>query len=287
MVHKKVIEDILLKSIMEITGKCPRGYVSPKYRLSAFNPKDYTMEEYGSDQDPDNTKNLPENKYTYHSPIGRLQKIQEDLQDKINYTNVDKGMAEYWSFGGSMDINLSLLLEKQPDKMKFSEVEKESYSMDRKDPYKIEGWDEHHPEDLDKDVDEVGWYPMFKKREIIKFMDELIEKSPRLQENCVMYRCGSLPTGLKVGDYGVLDCFSSCTFNPYVAEKAIRKMPWVKKKRYNIRIFAPQGTKGFVPYEGLDCEDWQSEWVLPRGQRFILLNRDTKTRPPTADILLY
>ena len=283
MVSKKFI----LKSIDDAITKCPKGYVSPKYRLENFNEKEYSHEEYSPDQDPDNTKNLSENKYTYHSPIGRIQKLQEDLQDQIEYTNIDKAVAEYWAYGGSMDMNLSLLLEKNPNDNSYNEGDKIGYAMDTKIRMKVEGWDEHHPEDLDKDVDEVGWYPRFTKSEIIGFFDDLIEKSPRLEESCVMYRCGSLPTGMKVGDYGVLDCFSSCTFNSYVSEKAIREMPWVKKGRYNIRIFAPKGTKGFVPYEGLDCEDWQSEWVLPRGQRFILLARNTKTKPRTADILLY
>lgn len=271
---------IILKSLEDAISKCGPTI---KQRFERFNEKDYNLEEYSPEQDPDNSKHLPENKYVFTSPVGRIQQIQEDLQDKVDYNIVDIAMAEHWSLGESMTVNNTILQEKYPDRFKNSPTEQRCYSMDSKRTYRVDHWDELHPEDKDT----VGWYPEFTTKEVISFLDDLIKKSPELQENCVLYRCGSLPTGLKVGDAGVLDCFSGCSFNPYVAEKKIREMPWVKKGRYNIRIFAPKGIKGFVPYEGLDCEDWQSEFVLGRGQKFILLSRNTKTKPRTADILLY
>ena len=50
-------------------------------------------------------------------------------------------------------------------------------------------------------------------------------------------------------------------------------------------IYAPTGTKGVVLNRHNGCVDWQSELLLDKNQRYVVLSRDDKNM--TAEILLY
>ncbi len=131
--------------------------------------------------------------------------------------------------------------------------------------------------------------------EICSHIDSSIDKSPSLQEDSVIYRYGRLPVdkdGIPVGvdGHGTFRSYTSTTYNSNLVfndEAFLRNNNWIEKKdlRYNLTIYAPKGTKGVVLGDSVDCNDWQNELLLGRGQRCIVLSRDDENR--TAEILLY
>lgn len=258
MVDKKLIEDALYKSIHIVKcGDYPKAKALREYNE---NPSRFKTEQYDT-----NPNQIP-------SPIGRLQKIQEDLQSNVEYEELEKGVAHAYSTNDFTPINDFV--------------------------YKKKGWDRpkpFHSGIIDRNGGfekkavlngDEGW--AFKTvPEEIELLDSLIEKSPPLQEDTVLYRYGSLPEGIEIGGHGRMEGYMSSSYNEYVAFDDIpNNGTWnMGDNRFKLRIFAPKGTKGVVIDENLECMDWQSEFLIGRKQKFILLNMDNEKG--TADILLY
>ena len=90
MVNKEVISKVFDDAIV----KC---HITLKQRFEQFNAKDFKSERY--------SKKEGQIKDEYPSPIGRIQKAQEDLQDKVDYDNVDKSVL--WDYQGSGFLSFS------------------------------------------------------------------------------------------------------------------------------------------------------------------------------------
>lgn len=127
MVSREQIEQILnnvLKQDITETDKCGGGSSSsgssgggkkkpkkkpkgktPKQLLEEFDEKNFSKEEYSSSQNAHPTGRID---YDWESPQGRLQRIQSELQEDINYTDLDKDVAHGWSTSLFLGLNCYL-----------------------------------------------------------------------------------------------------------------------------------------------------------------------------------
>ncbi len=255
----------IIKAVEEYL-KC---YDYPKaIALKNFNESDYAMEEW---DDGVELKTVP-------SPIGKLQQLQEDLQDRVEYTDLEKESLHEYST--SSFIPIGLCLNGVGD---WQEIADEDYYV--------------HCIVTDDGKFYTGAFLRDENGEIIedielqkqiKAIGTAIEKSPSLQENTLLYRNGQLPLDIEVGDHGKFKSFLSTSYNDFIAFEDVPTGDWTqgsKDHRYNIRIFAPKGTKGIVLNRHNNCKNWQSELLLDKGQRYVVLAKNDDDM--TADILLY
>lgn len=286
MVHKdaieKIINNILVKSD-EFTYKCPKGYVSPKRLLERFqkNHENFREEEYTSDQDY--LAEHPDEILGWDSPVGQLQQLQEDLQKNINYEHWDMKVIQNYVTSTFLEVNK--YLNKSQNWLQETFYPK----------YDDEG-NEYYEEDYDYLQHEIylgnpwtninnGEPMLVSVPEYSEMLSKAIDRSPRLAQDTVFYRWGEFPSDLKTGDKGVFKGFTSTSYNKTVAENIQQGAGshWMDNNRKMIRIFAPKGTKGVVPTEELLCDDWQSEFLLDKNQKYIVVNNDDDV----VDILLY
>ena len=321
-----VTKEIILKSLTDAILKCGPTI---KERFQSFNSKDYKGERY-SKKDGQIKTDTP-------SPVGRMQKLQEDLQDNIDYSDEEKSLL--WEYQGSGFLDYSAWFyhtskwaeyvppetldfwykddftrrfyehkikkyEESLDYWKYEVYnykvneyydENESSPLARVMPYKTEyildeplSFKDYKIYDWSKKPPEIKSKLPFDKS--IGVMDNLIDKSPPLQENTVLYRNGPFDLNLKVGETGKWKSYTSTSFNSYVARKGLSEdtqgeLRWANSTRFQIKIYAPKGTKGVVPYDGNGCEDFQSEFLIGRNQKYIVLSVDKKKR--RAEVLLY
>lgn len=293
MVNREVIEEVISKSMMMI-NKCGPTI---KQRLSSFNPKDFKSEKYSRKNGQIRSANP--------SPIGPLQKLQEDLQGNVDYTNEEKSMLSMYSvnfwpwsgwfyhkgsaYGWELDVykwhwegdysdgTLRHVLEEPKTFKEFGVYDFEGFDTEKEryDDGTIQSDDSPH---------RLGSVPFPKSIEIL---DNMIEKSPPLQQNTVLYRVGFFDENLKPGETGKFKSYTSTSFNSYVAKNGIKKYAGFNpsKDSYQLKIYAPEGTKGVVPCHNTGCRDWQSEFTLGRNQKYVVINVDHYKK--TAEILLY
>ena len=103
----------------------------------------------------------------------------------------------------------------------------------------------------------------------VKLIEAAIDKSPRLVKDTKLYRAGPLPEGLKVGDRGVFDGFTSVTFSEKIARGFLNK-----PTRYLYVIESPAGTKGIRINGQLNCSNAEDELLLQLKQEFDVNNID-------------
>lgn len=286
MIDKKVIS----KSIDDAIVKCGPTI---SMRISAFNPKDFKSEKY--------SRKDGQIKTAKRSPVGKLQQLQEDLQDEIDYTNEEKSMLsqysidffpftayfykdafpEYfrkmncfkWEWGGK---NGNERIYKQP-------LELIDFGLDDFTGYDAQKGE--YPDGSYMTYDgSIGTIPFMKGIEIL---DNMIARSPPLQENTLLYRIGVFDKNLKPGDTSKFKSYTSTSFNSYVAKSGLRKYAGFEpdEECYQLKIYAPKGTHGVVPCQNTGCKDWQSEFTLGRNQKYIVISVDHFKK--TAEILLY
>ncbi len=108
------------------------------------------------------------------------------------------------------------------------------------------------------------------RKKSIKDIDCLMNKSPGLIEDMVLYRGGKLDIHLREGDHSKFKGYTSTTFQKYTADE------YTSSGDMLIKVYAPKGTKGIV-----GNDDWnfrngfmEHEYVLPRNQGFTVLSID-------------
>lgn len=275
-----VTRNIILKSLDDAISKCGPTI---KQRFENFNPKDFSKEKYSSDQDVKGDR----------SPIGEIQRRQGDAQKDIDYTITDKMVSSLYQFHLFNDLNSYL------NKVTFEDMFGNKHRVGEYDIEFISKFSDDHSEYLGMEmvktpvtyglmIDDVLTEKTIP--ELGDMLSEAIDKSPRLLEPTLLYRFGHFEKGMKAGDTGKFDAFLSATFNEYVARKGIKNMNYLKlaesrKSRYQMRIYAPKGTKGMVLNRYNGCDDFQSEFLIDKGQKYIVLNVNDKKK--TVDILLY
>ena len=284
MVNKEIINEVIQSviegSILE-TVKCRPGYKSPSVRASEFNQKNFKGEEYEDNQNAH--PHYDDMDYYWDSPQGRLQKIQSDLQSKMNnftYENPE------WS---GVDANP----EVAKDNYTYEEIDIinqwATYSYDSINGYLYSDYPSGDSE-IDTDIE------VYTVKDAVDILSRAINKSPRLQENAVTYRYGRVNEleQMEVGDWGKFDGFVSTSFNYTVATHAFKEQVQKYSDTSNrgvIRLFNPQGTKGVVVDDTVYSHDYQSEWLLDKGQKYVLVNKGMVDydgeEVMTYDILLY
>ena len=287
-----ISKNIIRKSLDDAIVKC--GYTLHDL-FTDFNPKDFKQERYSRKDGQIRSADI--------SPVGPLQQRQEDLQSKINYTNEEKSMlmdysVDFWTysayfyhkgmFGDEWKLNCYKMDEKEWEK-NSRRVLKEPNELVDFNIYDFDAMEEYR---LKKGHDDYTPLPEYYIKKIpfekgIKAFDNMIDKSPPLQENTVLYRVGSFDSNLKPGETGKWKSYTSTTFNSYQAKHGLKKHLGVagKSSRYQIKIYAPKGTKGVVPCLNTGTRDWQSEFTLGRNQKYMVISVDHLNQ--TAEVLLY
>lgn len=278
----------IVKAIDDYVQKC---HDYPKATaMRNFDPNNF-MEERWSE----NPEKIP-------SPQGTLQRVQEELQGSINYTNLEKGALgdyktnsflplNYWLNGGKLPTN-----ERELERLEW-EIGFHGY-MRGEDGELLIGDDDNAKGELVMPVHNytVSWenregheyvdLSMPQEDELIK---RAIDKSPKLQQDTVLYSYRELPLDLKEGDHGVIKGYGSTSFNPYVIDDIMNNGQWVqgqKDRRLRCKIYAPKGTDGIVLNRQVSGSlAWQSEWLLNKNQRYFVRSINYETME--AEIVLY
>ena len=262
---EQILNNIINQDITE-TDKCGSGggkkkpknkpkAKTPKQLFEEFDKKNFSKEEYSDSQNPhpiydemdfDERVDFLQN---WDSPQGRLQKIQSDLQYNRDYSNFDKMLAVRWST--DLFIKLNSYLFDKPDKFG------NKYTGD------------------DRAITYDG--EMYSVKEVSDFLSKVIDKSPRLQESCVTYRWGPVDElmNMELGEGGTFKGFQSTSWNYTVATTSLQEQTggWMKDNRGMVRYHNMEGTKGMVIDESVNCDDWQSEWLIDKGQKYVLVGK--------------
>lgn len=213
---------------------------TPKQIFEEFDAKKFAKEEYTNEAyaHPDKID------LDWESPQGRLQGIQSDAQWDTDYTFEEESVAYEWST--SLFIPLNSYLFNKPDL--FGEM--------------------HYGDEV---------YNGDKLSDLSNRLSGVIDKSPRAKEDFVSYRWGPVDDllGMEVGEGGTFKGFQSTSFNYSVAQKSLQEQVggWFKNNRGMVRYHNMKGSKGMVIDNSVRCKDWQSEWLLDKGQKFVLVGK--------------
>ena len=259
---------IILKHIEDAILKCGDDY--PKARALKYyreHKEEFQTEDYGGL----NSETLP-------SPVGVLQRVQANLQEKVEYDSIERGVARCYSTNSY--IPLGMMLNNVPNWEE--ECKRWVMTYDFGNGLVMPVLDSPNNDGRGDWVD----LTMPQQSEILSGM---IDKSPRVQVDTTVYRYGELPLDIKVGEHGVIKSFMSTSYNPYIAFKDIPEGgAWAMveaDKRYKTTVHIMEGTKGMVLNRHTGCMDWQSELLMDKGQRYIVLAKNDTDM--TAEILLY
>ena len=265
MVDKETISNIFEKSIQIV--KC---HDYPKAQALLYwekHKQDFQTEDYGGME----TETLP-------SPVGVLQRVQAKLQDNVDYTSIERGVAKCYSTNSY--IPLGMMLNNIPNWE--DQANDWVISYDFGNGFALPVLDSPNNDGNGKWVD----LTMPQQSEILSTM---IDKSPRVAVDTTVFRYGELPLDIGVGEHGTIKSFMSTSYNPFIAFKDIPEGgAWAQveaDKRYKMTVHVMEGTKGMVLNRHTGCMDWQSELLLDKGMKYIVLDKNDDDM--TAEILLY
>ena len=109
------------------------------------------------------------------------------------------------------------------------------------------------------------------QRKSIKDIDSLMDESPGLQQDTVLYRGGHFNIHTRVGDTVSFKGYQSTSFSRATAESYNEE----KSDGMTYVIHAPKGTKGIVGNDyRFENGDWEHEYVLPRNTKMKVVNID-------------
>lgn len=120
-------------------------------------------------------------------------------------------------------------------------------------------------------------------QDVIPILDDLIGRSPGLNQHTKLYSGMIIDESLEVGETGVLKGFQAISFFEEGAEPfAEADDRWLvevyaKKGQKGIAMNAPQGN-GFTTYPE------EHEYLLPRNQKYVIIEKNEADH--TAKILL-
>lgn len=268
-------------------------YLNELNKLYGFNTKDYKNERYSRKNGQIRTANP--------SPVGALQQKQEDLQNQIEYTNEEKSVLSSYTISNFWGYSAWFYHQGLSNDWRFDVYnwKWETYydtdygrEMNRKvldEPLTFQSLNVYDFTNVTNLYDAPDMPPVIKEigfDKSIDIFDNMIEKSPPLQENTTLYRIGDFPLDMVEGERGEWKSYTSTSFNSYVAKNGLKKYAGFNPgdDRYQIKIYAPKGTKGIVPCDNTGCQDWQSEFTLGRNQKYVVLNVNHVDK--TAEVLL-
>ena len=109
----------------------------------------------------------------------------------------------------------------------------------------------------------------------MKNIDKLMNKSPGLYEDTILYRTGRFDVHARAGDHCVWKGYTSTTFQREMAEE-------YGGGRFDVMflIHAPTGTKGIVGNDHRNFKNGftEHEYALPRNTGYTILSFDPDNR---------
>lgn len=182
---------------------------------------------------------------------GELEERQEVLQDKAYtegvYSDRDVCVMEQWSHGICEYLSLYMNGEYYEDECPS-----------------ITYYTETSEQEIDVDSQ-------------INAIHRVIANSPRLNENTIFFRAGLFDSDLEVGDISSFESFSSTTYQRSIANN------FMNDERYMIKIYAPEGSRGVLVNDDFE-NPGQHEWLLDKGQKYVVISKDDENRE--VEILL-
>lgn len=121
------------------------------------------------------------------------------------------------------------------------------------------------------------------QRKQMKNIDRLMDESPGLVEDTILYRGGHWDIHLNPGDHSNFKGYMSTTFQKDISE--VYKNHQGGRSDMTFIIHAPKGTKGIVGNDDRFYNNlWEHEYVLPRNTGYTVLNVDYENM--VAEIVL-
>ena len=117
-----------------------------------------------------------------------------------------------------------------------------------------------------------------------KTIRKYIQDSDGLEYNTILYRGGHWDIGSKIGDVKSTPLLNSTSYHKSVAQELGIDMEEDKPNRYMITVYAPKGTKGCMVNAKNLRPIPEHEYLLDKGQKYIVLDVDDNHK--TASILL-
>ena len=124
------------------------------------------------------------------------------------------------------------------------------------------------------------------QRKQVKYIDSLMEESPGLLEDTILYRAGYFDIHLRVGDHTSFKGYQSTSFQKETMDlyyhKAVENNDWNTMK---FIIHAPKGTKGLCGNDDrFENGFLEHEYALPRNTGYIITNIDYENM--TVEVVL-
>lgn len=230
------------------------------------------------------------------SPKGHLFTAQSDLQWNANYTNLQ--MALLNEYGGSLFKGMAYYNYDLRDKVAYG---LENQGVDKVGDLEQQIYIPHYNENRQWYTEEEGHlggdFQDIKLKEASDEVQRMIDNSPRIQEDCIVWRWGRLPTNAKgeqaeVGESGVYKGFTGASYNRRLVgskrawlRQLIRKNWGNDDNRYRIQYYVMKGNKAVLLDKSTGTGSWQNEILFGRNQRGVVVERDDEKR--TATVVLY
>ena len=277
MVSKEDILEIFNRTMdintSDFEEKCKPGYVSPQQRLEKFDETKFNEEDWG--EDTTHIIEDAEDMGVEEIPIGRLEQKQFDLQEKVNYTDEEEGMISTYN---SPDLDVFNKLNSYLNEVPYKSQKYRSGGVSSPEMLDGDTQIEVYTDKGQEFTDDMSLEDFSDK------LSKIIKKSPSLQENSVLWRSGHFDKNLKVGESGTFNGFSSTTFNESFA------YAWQEnfgtENSYVMKIYAPKGTNG-VATEFAEDAHFESEFLLDKKQKYVIISKDDNLNPPVVELLLY
>ena len=110
-----------------------------------------------------------------------------------------------------------------------------------------------------------------------EILDEIIEDSPGLTQDTKFYRGGYIPPNAVAGETYEFEGYTSLS---YLEDSAFNQ-------EYKIEVYVKKGQKGVVMERELTEHPGEHEYLLPRNQKYTIIEVDHNPQNPTAKILVY
>ena len=116
------------------------------------------------------------------------------------------------------------------------------------------------------------------QRKQVKDIDSLMNDSPGLQQDTILYRGGHFDIHLKPGDNIKFKGYQSTTFHKATSDVYKEDYGGYGDTNMTYVIHAPKGTKGIVGNDSrFTNNNWEHEYVLPRNTSMTILSIDYDT----------
>ena len=266
-------KSISLKDGLQITNRNVRGHESLKLAKDADGQK-YAVYE--------NEAYVLDDKYKY-------EKLQDELQNKIDMSEYYNAVND-WGYGGYSKINHFNYLKKTFADPKYKQLHDEVVPL--LDKHRNAVFEGKGTKRIYNKINKVinkykasaefdSTDKVFKVIEEIRDIDTAMAKAPALQQNTCFLRAGAWDLLFnKVGKIIEWDGFAGISYKDRPVDLGHESLS------YNITILAPKGAKGIRLSKQFDAITGEREWLLPRGQKFRVLEFDEEAHTCVIELIV-